>query len=241
MPRLAPVTSAIFPDNALNLTRSEPNSCRPSPGCLKAARAIDQRLAVDLVGAGPWQFVDEFDAPWVLIGRPVGDGELANVIETRLRMRAGHDKGDGDLASLLVRKRNHRRLLNLGMALQQFLHFARIDILARADEHIVGTTNEIVKPVVVAPHHVAAIIPAVDQRFGGLLRQIVIISHQRGIAHQKDTFVLRAADELEILDVDRIAERERRGGGWLWGGARTPRAPRRAAPIRQTTRSGERG
>src|SRR5258708_22252507 len=163
MPRLAPVTSAIFPDKALNLTLSDPNSCRPSPGCLKAARAIDQHLAVDLVGAGPRQFVDEFDAPRVLIGRPVGDGELADVVETRLRMRAGDDKGDGDLASLLVRKRNHRRLLNLGMALQQFLHFTRIDILARADEHIVATTDEIVKPFLVPPHPLPAIIPASNQ------------------------------------------------------------------------------
>src|SRR5260370_10069356 len=141
MPRLAPVTSAIFPDNALNLTPSDPNSCRPSPGCLKAARAIDQRLAVDLVGAGPRQFVDEFDAPWVLIGRPVGDGELANVIETRPRMRAGHDKADRDLASLLVRKRNNGLLPNLRMTLQQFLHFARIDSLDRADENIAGTSD----------------------------------------------------------------------------------------------------
>src|SRR5258708_13120558 len=101
MPRLAPVTSAIFPDKALNLTLSDPNSCRPSPGCLKAARAIDQHLAVDLVGAGPRQFVDEFDAPRVLIGRPVGDGELADVLQTRLRIPAVAAKTHGALASPL--------------------------------------------------------------------------------------------------------------------------------------------
>ena len=61
----------------------------------------------------------------------------------------------------------------------------------------------------------AAVVPAVAQRLGGLLRQVVIVIHHGRIAHQQHTLGVGTVHELHTVERDRIAERSRRFGSCL--------------------------
>ena len=79
------------------------------------------------------------------------------------RAGLGHDEGDRQLVLDLVGHRHDADLRHVGVPAQQLLDFAGIDVLAAALEHVVGAADEEDEAVVVAAHHVAGIVPAVDQ------------------------------------------------------------------------------
>src|SRR5258708_19017852 len=124
--------------------------------------ALDQALAVDLVGAGERQLGHEPHRTWMGIGRAVVEREAAQLILARLGAGLGHHEGDRQLVLDLVGHRHDADLGHVGMLAQQLLDLAGIDVLAAALEHVVGTADEEHEAVLVAPHHVARVVPAVE-------------------------------------------------------------------------------
>ena len=124
-------------------------------------RELAQRVAVDLVGRGERQFVDEPDEARVLIGRRVLQRVLLDRVLGRLVAGLRDDEGDRLGALDVVVDRHHHRLPDVGMLLQHALDVGRIDVLAAGDEHVVGAADEIVEAVLVAAEHVAGDVEAV--------------------------------------------------------------------------------
>src|ERR1700716_4362482 len=116
------------------------------------------------------------------------------------------------------------------MAAQKLLDLAGIDVLAAALEHVVGAANEEHEAVLVAPHDVAGVVPAVDQAFPGVGLTVEVARHQRRRADVQHALAGVAADELQIDALARVAERARRLGDAVRmraerNGARLRRAP----------------
>src|SRR5205807_1643106 len=112
---------------------------RPPPGLhgsgreaisLAAADQADGLLgegaAIDLAGAGQWQFRLEEDPPGMLHRRRIRQRELLETSFIRFGAGAQHDKRDRYLAALLVCDRHDARLVHGRVALQQRLDLAGI-------------------------------------------------------------------------------------------------------------------
>ncbi len=120
-----------------------------------------ERIAVDLVGRGERQLVDEPDEARMRIGRRVGERELLDLVLGRRVVGLRHHERDRLLALDVVVDRHHGACATSGMALQHALDVGRIDVLAAGHEHVVGAADEIVKAVGVAAQHVAGDVEAV--------------------------------------------------------------------------------
>ena len=95
------------------------------------------------------------------------------------------------------------------VALQQGFDLAGIDVLAGADEHVVGAPDKEIKAVRVAAHDVIGPVPAVAQHLGGRLGQVGIALHDRRAAHLQYTLLgTDARIEPHLVARQRIAERE---------------------------------
>ena len=84
-------------------------------------RAIDQHLAVDLVGAGERQLVKEKYPARVLENGAILQRELANIVFRCALAAAQYDKGVGHLAFQLVAEGHYAGLVHGRVALQQAL------------------------------------------------------------------------------------------------------------------------
>ena len=142
-----------------------------------------QRRAVELVGRGERQFVDEPDEARVLIGRRVGQREALDAVGVERAAGLADDEGDRLLALDVVVDRHHGGLRHVGMALQHALDVGRINVLAAGDEHVVGAADEIMEAVGVAAEHVAGDVEAVRRDRRRHVGAVVIAEHHRRAFH----------------------------------------------------------
>ena len=169
-----------------------------------------QRGAVDLVGRGERQFVDEPDEARMLIGGRIGEREALDRVGVERTAGLADDESDRLLALDLVVDRHHRRLRDVGMALQHALDVGRIDILAAGDEHVVGAADEIVEAVGVAAEHVAGDVEAVRRDRRRHVRAVVIAEHQGRAFHFQHALIgvaVVAVDQPDLHLRMRIADR----------------------------------
>src|ERR1039457_6419338 len=118
---------------------------------------------------------------------------------------------DQDLALDFVWNRDHHGLRNTGMLLEPFLHFAGIDVLAAAYEHVIDTPDEIVEAARIAAHHVTGVVPAVPDPDRRLSRQIEITRGDGPAPDPQPALVLIwAPDQLEFGFRHGIADRKLR-------------------------------
>src|SRR5271170_4318628 len=78
------------------------------------------------------------------------------------------------LSPLLVRNANYSHIFDLGMSANNLLHFAWIDVLPAADDHIALAVGEVIESVLVATGHVADRAVRTSERLSGLLRQLPV-------------------------------------------------------------------
>src|SRR5580692_9576222 len=108
------------------------------------------------------------------IAVPPGPLEPGDVVEAEPvergilhgRTRARDDKGDDLLAPFRMRPADHRRLDDIGMAQQNLLDLARIDVAAAADDHVLRPVAQRDEPVRVHAAEIAGMEPAAAQRLG---------------------------------------------------------------------------
>ena len=232
-PRNGPADAAARAGHQRGFSGQRDHTDQPCAASRLRARSISVLRSILLVPAPA--FVDEFD-PRADAGRPdrCCDGELAD------RLHAGPGAGPVTMKATGTWLRSSSgsgttaACCDLRMPLQQLLDLARIDVLAGADEHVVGAADEIEEAVLVAPHHVAAVVPAVDERLRGLLRQIMVMAHQRGIAHQQHALVLGAVDQLDSSMPDADSRAPTAASECPSGAVRTPRGRLRWCRSRST-------
>ena len=148
-----------WPGKTLDMAASRVTGCarcRPS-----APPPSAQRRAIDLVGRGERHLVDEPDEARMLHRPARGRARIASPRLRRARAGLADDEGDRLLPLDVIGDRHHGGLRDVGMPLQHPLDFGRIDVLAAADEHVVGAADEIMKAVGVAAEHVAGDVIAV--------------------------------------------------------------------------------
>ena len=117
------------------------------------------------------------------------------------------------------------------MPFQQFLDFARVNVFAAANEHVVGSAHEKIKTRRVSAHHVAGQVPAVPHPRRGGLRLVQIPMRQRQRAQRENALLGRRSVHQRALHVrERISQRQRRPRSAI--GVRTEhRRPRLGGPI----------
>src|SRR5690348_11227768 len=132
--------------------------------------ALPQPESLQLAGGRARQLADKFDRPRIFVR---SDLALDEILQRPLRLGAElgtgpqHHDGLDDHASLLVRGADHRHLGDVGMAEQRLLDLRPGDVVAGADDHVVGPrlVGEVAVPVAhvdvagdVPPvHHVGAL------------------------------------------------------------------------------------
>ncbi len=173
------------------------------------ARARSERRAIDLVRPGQRQLGHQEHAPGMLIRGPVGQRPLLHGLLAQARARARDNEGHRHLALQLVVYREHRGLQHVRVALQRALHVSRVDVLAAADEHVVGAADEVVETVGVAAADVARVEPAVLQAPRRLLRQVVIGRHHARVAREQHAFI-GAGVEADLAARQWVADGRRR-------------------------------
>jgi hypothetical protein len=72
-----------------------------------------------------------------------------------------HDPGADLLAVLRVGHAEHLHVLHLGVAVQEFLDLARVDVLAAADQHVLDAADDVAIALGVDGGQVAGVHPAV--------------------------------------------------------------------------------
>src|SRR6185437_1987987 len=115
-----------------------------------------------------------------------------------------HDEGGDDAAPFLVRQADHGGLADAGVAVENLLDLARVDVFAARYDHVVGPAVEMEEPVLVAADQVAGMEPSRFELLRRLDRVVPIARHD-----------LRPADdELPDLAVGNdIARRRLAAGG----------------------------
>src|SRR5580658_639353 len=142
-------------------------------------RPLRQRLPVDLVGSGERKFLEKPDSPGMLIGGTLQQRVLPEFVFGNRGAWPGDDKGHRFPPLDFIWNRDHAGLLHAGVALQHCFHFAGIDVLASAYEHVIGAPDKIEETVLITTENVAGYVVAIwRQRRAGELRQIVIFVHQ---------------------------------------------------------------
>src|SRR3984893_6594301 len=102
--------------------------------------------------------------------------------------RPAGDDGMDPVAPALVGKADHRRLDDTRKSQKHILHFARIDIVATRDQHVVLAIEDVEKAVTVHPADVAGMQPAVAKDLRGLLRAVPVTGH--GLRADADNLAL---------------------------------------------------
>ena len=206
-----------------NITSS---SCAVADQRSRASSRSALRSTLLVVASG--NSAQEGDTARMLVGRRIVEREALDAVFGQGGAGPQHDEGERLLALDLVGHGNDAGLRDIVVALEQALDLARIDVLAAAHEHVVGAADESVGAAVVAPEHVAGLVPAVaGQDLPGLLGQIEVAGHVGGRANPQLAFAdfgaigsdqthldtgLRPADREVRLCVSRPrAERDRTG------------------------------
>src|SRR5215469_14401755 len=132
-----------------------------------------------------------------------GDVVEAQPVERLARdfcTRPRYDKGDDFLAPFGVWTPDDRSLGNVGVAQQDLLDLARIDVAAAADDHVLGAVTQGQKPVFVEAAEIAGVQPAAAQRLGAGLGLLPIALHD-AVALRGD-FADLAGRQFTIAIVD---------------------------------------
>jgi len=127
----------------------------------RGLEALGYLAAQDLAGRVRRQFVAEHNA----VG---GWREPRKLLRTcsrnssgsGRRSRLGNDNGNDHLAPLRVLGADHRNVVHVGVFDQHVLEFGRCDVLAAADDGVVGPTADEQKPLLVNGGHILGREPA---------------------------------------------------------------------------------
>src|SRR5262245_59370039 len=108
--------------------------------------------------------------------------EIADFLRARRRARTQHDAGAELLAVLFIGYAHALHVEHLGMAIQEFLHFAWIDVLTAANHHVLGPADDAAVPGLVDDGKIPAVHPAAGvDRFPRTLVIVPVAAHH-GIA-----------------------------------------------------------
>ena len=104
------------------------------------------------------------------------------------------DPGHYDLAQARIGNADDLHLADLGMGVEKLLHFARIDVLAAADDHVARAAGDVDAAVFAHHAQVAGVQPAVLlDHLRGAFGIAVVALHHRVAAHAH--FALLAAGQ----------------------------------------------
>src|SRR5579883_219269 len=98
---------------------------------------------LDLAGDGHREFADELDVPWDLVVGDLALTELLDLLRRGALALAQLDPGADLLAVLRIGHADHLHVLHLGMAVQELLDLAGIDVLAAADDHVLQPADDV--------------------------------------------------------------------------------------------------
>src|ERR1700730_6601409 len=176
--------STMWPD-----TTRLPQARTSALGLLFSTLPLDlaQLEALDLAGLGARQGRDELDRPGIFIRGDLGLGEILNILDQRLARHAAgaeHDECFYDLAAAGVGGAHNGAFQHLGVIEQRGFHLGTRDVVAGADDHVVGARVVPVVALGVLAIGIARQVPTVPHVFL-LLLEVVEIAATRGAADSK--------------------------------------------------------
>src|ERR1700688_1057066 len=161
---------------------------------------------LDLAGDGHREFVDAFDVARDLVVGDLALAEGADLLGGQRLARANPDPGAEFLAVAVVGDAEDLHVLDLGMAIEEFLDLARVEVLAAADHHVLDAADDVAIAFGVDHGDVARMHPAIGiEHVGGFLRLVPIAEHDAVAAGAEFAAFAawhHAAVEIDHLDLD---------------------------------------
>ncbi len=160
-------------------------------------RIIAQLRLEDLADAGHRDRIDDEDL--LRPGRPLGDtglGESLEIVRARLRAGLQRDITDRQLAGITVGLADGRRHRHRRVRQQRVLDQLRIDVVAAADDQVLGPAGDEQPPLFVGVGEIAAVQIAVTQR-ACIVRGIAIARGDIGARHGHHADLARFAGLAE--------------------------------------------
>src|SRR6201999_1144982 len=133
---------------------------------------------LDLAGGPLWQLLDQPYRPRVLVGGHPGLDVVAQLVDGRCGACLESDRGADLFAKGVVRDADDGGLGHVRVLVEHLFDLARVDVVAAADDHVLGPVDDVEVAVLVDAPDVAGIQPSVggDRGLGGV-RQIPIALH----------------------------------------------------------------
>src|SRR5665811_266336 len=150
----------------------------------------------DLSSPTLWQGLAEMDLPRHLEARQPLAAEQLQLLRAHLEPRLEDDERDGRFPERPVRRGYDRALQDRRMGRQRVLHLDGRDVLATADDHVLGAVLDQDVAGLVDRRHVAGAEPAVADGGGGRILIAVVAGHDACLLYTSD-----AADDLTRVDV----------------------------------------
>src|SRR5207247_983392 len=144
-----------------------------------AHHLVPHHKLLHLAGHGQGHLVDKADVARDLVMGDLVAAELADVVFGGACARLGHDPRAYFFAILRVRHAEYLDRLDLGVAEQEFLDLARVDVLAAADQHVLHAADDIAVAFVVDGGQVTGMHPAIADGFGGAGLVVPVARHDR--------------------------------------------------------------
>src|ERR1700683_3934992 len=161
---------------------------------------------LDLSGDRHWKRVDEFDIARDLVVRDLPLAEAADLVGRQRLAGSRPDPGAEFLAIAMVGDAEDLHVLDLGMAVEEFLDLARVKVFAAADHHVLDAADDVAIALLVDHGEIAGMHPAAGVQYvGGFFRLVPIAQHHAVAAGAQFTaFAARhdAAFEIDDLDLD---------------------------------------
>ena len=130
---------------------------------------------LDFAGAGEGEAIHEEDVFGNLVAGNLATAELADVLGGHLSSLVEDDEGTDFLTVFLGRHGSDLDVFDSGHLIEEFLDFARIDVLAATDDHVLDAAGDLVKALLVLDAEVAGVEESVlVNDFGGGLRVLVV-------------------------------------------------------------------
>src|ERR1700733_2842379 len=115
---------------------------------------------LDLAGDGHRKLVDEFDVARDLVVRDLALAEGAYLVGGQALAGPDADPGAQLLAVALVGDAENLHVLDLRMAIQEFLDLARIEVFAAADHQVLDAADDVAIAFVIDDGDIAGVHPA---------------------------------------------------------------------------------
>ena len=123
------------------------------------------------------QVVEDRDISWPFVFREVLRDVIANRLHSDRRAGVGGDVQHRHLAVGGVGASDHGGLGDLRKLVDDDLDLPGIDVLAAADDHVLGPVDQDQVAIFVEVTDVAGVQPAVDEGLRGLLRPVQVATH----------------------------------------------------------------